>query len=161
MAEQTPAVEIRLFGPIHITVRGAPLPRLRSRTSYWLLALLALRLGREVSREWLATALWPESEPELALYNLRRCLGDLRRALGPDAALLQSPSRHTLLLTQDGVAVDTAVFSEAIAGGGANSLVSAVEAYRAPLLEGNTEEWAVQEREIGRASCRERVERAV
>jgi predicted ATPase len=47
--------------------------------------MLALRLGKEVSREWLASTLWPDSEPEQASYNLRRGLADLRNAFGVHA----------------------------------------------------------------------------
>jgi hypothetical protein len=54
---------IYLFGPLRVTVRGEPLPRVRTRSVEWLLALLALRHGRPVSRAWLAGTLWPESDP--------------------------------------------------------------------------------------------------
>ena len=49
-----PALTITLFGPIEVLVEGCPLPPLRSRKALWLLALLALRGGRTVEREWLA-----------------------------------------------------------------------------------------------------------
>jgi DNA-binding SARP family transcriptional activator len=48
------ALAIRLFGPFEVWRDGASLPRLRSRKGYRLLALLALRHGREVERSWLA-----------------------------------------------------------------------------------------------------------
>src|SRR5437899_500801 len=52
---------LRLFGPLEAAVHGEPLPRLRSRTGYRLLALLALRHDCEIERDWLAGGLWPES----------------------------------------------------------------------------------------------------
>src|SRR5437773_1914867 len=55
-----PGLELRLFGPMEVRIGSTPLPRLRSRKGLWLLALLALRAGREVERGWLAGTLWPD-----------------------------------------------------------------------------------------------------
>jgi DNA-binding SARP family transcriptional activator len=44
---------LNLFGPFQVWVNGVALPRLRSRKGQWILALLALRPGREVERAWL------------------------------------------------------------------------------------------------------------
>src|SRR2546426_1154014 len=51
---------LRLFGPFEVRLNGVPLPRLRSRKGQSLLALLVLRQGSEVERDWLAGLLWPE-----------------------------------------------------------------------------------------------------
>jgi len=61
---------LRLFGPFEVRVNGTPLPRLRSRRGLWLFALLALRQGSEVERDWLAGTLWPESTEGLAAHSL-------------------------------------------------------------------------------------------
>src|SRR5262249_24407888 len=94
---------LRLFGPSEIRLNGNPLPRLRSRKERWLLALLALRHGAEVDRQWLAGMLWPES---ISSQTLRNTLADLRRALGPEAARLRSPTPRTLSLDLAGADVD-------------------------------------------------------
>ena len=106
-------LDIQLFGPMCVTLHRMPLPRL-PRNSSWLLALLALRLDRDVSREWLAACLWPDSEPEQALYNLRRCLSELRQALGTAADALLTPARQTIRLNRAGVRVDVDVFDAAV-----------------------------------------------
>jgi DNA-binding SARP family transcriptional activator len=63
--ERTPStLVIRLFGPFELLVNGCPPPRLRTRKGQWLLALLAMRAGRELDRAWLASTLWPDSSPE-------------------------------------------------------------------------------------------------
>jgi DNA-binding SARP family transcriptional activator len=93
-----PPLALRLFGPLRVTVRGEPLPRVRTRSIEWLLALLALRHGRAVDRSWLAGTLWPESRESQALANLRNDLMRLRQALGPEGARLRSPARDTLTL---------------------------------------------------------------
>src|SRR5207247_1096558 len=130
------ALTLCLFGPFEARVNGAPLPRLRSRKGVWLLALLALRRGRAVERDWLAGTLWPESTPAQLSHNLSVSLTDLRRALGSEAVRLRSPRRHTLCLDLTGAAVDLLDFDAAIARGDTTSLEHAVSLYRGPLLEG-------------------------
>jgi predicted ATPase/DNA-binding SARP family transcriptional activator len=143
-----PSLTLRLFGSFEAHVNGAPLPRLRSRKGPWLLALLALRHGREVERDWLAGTLWPESAPTQAAHSLRVILTDLRRALGREARRLQSSTRHTLCLDLAGMAADVVTFDAAVARGDPASLAAAVALYRGPLLEGCAEEWAFQERQV-------------
>ena len=72
--QSEPPFSLRLFGPFAVEVAGQPMPRLRSRKGHWILALLALRAGTPVERDWLAGVLWPENEEEKALYSLRRSL---------------------------------------------------------------------------------------
>ena len=66
-----PALALTLFGPMQISAGGQPLSHLRSRKALALLALLALRLGRPVEREWLAGTLWPDADQEQAAASLR------------------------------------------------------------------------------------------
>src|ERR1043166_2984703 len=94
----TPPLAVRLFGPLQVSVQGQPLPPLRSRKGSRLLALLILRGGAEVERPWLAGKLWDETSDEHALAALRNSLTDLRRALGPEASRLSSPTSRTLRL---------------------------------------------------------------
>jgi oxygen-independent coproporphyrinogen-3 oxidase len=137
---------LRLFGPFEVRLHGAPLPRLRSRKGEWLLALLALRHGGDVERAWLAATLWPDSPEPQGLANLRISLTDLRRALGPEANRLRSPSTRSLSLDLSGAEVDVVLFDQAVAEGDASSWERAVALYRGPLLEACAEEWVVQER---------------
>jgi predicted ATPase/DNA-binding SARP family transcriptional activator len=141
-------LRLRLFGPFEACLNGAPLPRLRTRRGEWLLALLALRAGREVDRDWLAGTLWPESTETQALTNLRVSLADLRRALGEAAVYLSAPSPHSLALSLASADIDVVAFDAAIDRGDAASLNEAVALYRGPLLEGCAEAWVVEEREV-------------
>src|SRR5438034_5245852 len=99
-----PPLTIHLFGPLRVTVRGEPMPRVRTRSVEWLLALLTLRHGRAVPRTWLAATLWPASSSSQALENLRADLVRLRKALGPESGRLQSPARDSLTLELAGAA---------------------------------------------------------
>src|SRR5262245_41155451 len=121
---------INLFGPFEISVGGEPMPRVRSRSIEWLLALLALRHGRSVERSWLAGTLWPDTEESRALANLRNGLMNLRKALGAEGGRLLSPTRDTLALDLEGAVADVVLFDSAIHAGDEDSLRLAVELYK-------------------------------
>lgn len=140
------ALVIALFGPMEVRVHGRPLPPLRSRKALWMLALLALRSGREVEREWLAGILWPDTEQSLGFNNLRVVLSEVRKALGEEGGRVHSPGRHTLVLDASGANIDVRDFDAAIADGSLPALKRAAALYSAPLLEGCPEEWVLQER---------------
>jgi predicted ATPase/DNA-binding SARP family transcriptional activator len=142
----TPPLTLSLFGALRVTVRGEPLPRVRTRSVEWLLALLALRHGRAVNRSWLAGTLWPESSGSRALQNLRNDLVELRKALGPESGRLQAPAPDSLTIDLAGAAVDVLQFDAAIQAGDEESLRVAVAVYTGPLLEECLEEWAFTER---------------
>jgi len=146
----SPGLIVTLFGPIEVWVQGNRLPPLRSRKALSLLALLTLRHGRPVEREWLAGTLWPDSDQSQCFANLRFTLSILRSALGPEAERLQAPNRRTLLLDYTGARVDLLDFDTAIARGEKGDLPAlehAVALYRGPFLEGCADEWLVHERE--------------
>ncbi len=146
-------LELRLFGPVEVRVGGRPLPRLRSRKGMWLLALLALRAGRDVDRDWLAGTLWPDHREEAARRSLRQSLHDLRAALGSQAERLACESPRTLHLDlSSGAWMDVRAFDAATLPGASRSgrdpgaLAAAVALYRGPLLEDCSEEWVLDAR---------------
>ena len=147
------ALTLTLFGPMQVSIGGHPPLHLRSRKALALLALLALRPGRSVEREWLAGTLWPDADKEQASASLRPVLSELRKALGGEAVRVQSPSRNSLLLDLTGVEVDVSVFDAAVTSQKLPALERAVALYRGPLLEGSAEEWAGQERDAREQDC--------
>jgi non-specific serine/threonine protein kinase len=148
-----PPLAIQMFGPLRVTVRGEPLPRLRTRSVEWLLALLTLRHGRAVQRTWLAGTLWPESSESQALKNLRNDLLLLRKALGSEGERIQSPARDALTIDLAGAVIDVLQFDAAMQAGDEESLRGAVGVYTGPLLEGCLEEWAFSERAARAEQC--------
>src|SRR5262245_25039494 len=144
--EASAGLVLRLFGPMEVRVSGEPLRRLHSRKGLWLLAVLALRAGREVERDWLAGLLWLDSDASHGRRNLRQSLSDLRLALGPEAHRLTTEGSRTLRLDVAGAFVAAVAFDAALARGGPESLAGAVAVYRGPLLEGCDEEWCLPER---------------
>lgn len=146
---ETVPLAVRLLGPFDVQVEGKPMRRLATRKRQWLLALLTLRNGRELQRGWLAGTLWPESTESQALANLRQSLAELRRVLGSHANRVVS-TPHTVRLDLTGAYADVVRFDESAAREDAGSLKRAIALYRGDLLEGCTEEWVFQEREIRR-----------
>ncbi len=134
-------------------VEGKAIPRMRSRKALWVLALLALRHGREVERQWLAATLWPEVDISQGLSNLRPTLTELRRALGSQGHRLRINGRLTLWLDVDGAEVDLIQFDQHVAKGEKSDLERAAKLYRGPLLEGCTEEWVFQDRYARQQEC--------
>lgn len=145
-----PFFTLHLLGPFEARIEGEPLPRLRSRKGAWLLALLALRGGGAVRREWLAEILWPDALPADASTSLRQTLADLRRALGPAADRLLRPDGRTLAFDLTGADFDVPAFDRAAASADLAVLNQAVVLYRGPLLEGCGEPWVLPEREARR-----------
>lgn len=137
---------IRLFGPLEVVCQGKPLPPLRSQKGKWLLALLALRHGKEVQRSWLSETLWPDSDHEKALASLSQSLFDLKRALGEEKTRLLSPTSRTLCLDLKDAKVDVVTFDRAISKGKPADLEVAVALYRGPFLEDCRESWTHAER---------------
>jgi len=138
---QTPPLEIALFGSVTVRVHGKEVSPLPSRKSAYLLALLALRHEREIERNYLAGLLWPDSEQEKALFNLRQTLLHVRQTLGSEAGRITAPTRHTLRLDVRDAVVDVMAFDVALAQGGPEGWRASVVLYRGPLLEGCDEEW--------------------
>lgn len=135
--------KLRLLGTFDVQ----PLAEPCSRKAQWLLALLAVRHDRNVERSWLAGTLWPDASESQALYNLRRELTRLRRALGAEAGRLQASTPQTLRLDALGADIDVITFDAEIARGVRDALERGVAQYRGSFLEGCTQEWVLEERE--------------
>lgn len=143
-------IEIGLLGTMSVLIDGRPLPKMRSRKAKWLLALLALRLGKPIGRTTLAGMLWPDTNGETARANLRAVVSELRRALGREADRLQSIDRNTLAFDFSGVEIDLAAFDAAIQVG---NWETAATLYVGPLLQDCDEEWVRSERSVRDRQC--------
>lgn len=154
------SLNIRLLGPPLITVGGEPLPRLRSRKSLHLLALLALKTGAAIERDFLIGTLWPDSNQSAGQESLKKTLADLRTALGSEGERLCTPGRGQLRLDlSEGVFCDVLTFDLAMARfaktGDPAVAEGAVALYRGPLLEGTDEDWVLGERALRERSALE------
>lgn len=156
-------LHIHLFGKLCICYNGQVLKGFDSRKVQELLCYLLLNRTREHSREVLATLLWGENTSTQSKTYLRKILWQLQYALESQT---ESSTGSVLLVDADWIQLnakadlwlDVAIFEQAftpvmgIPGEKldhhhAQSLRSAVELYRADLLEDCYQNWCLYERQ--------------
>lgn len=139
-----PILRVRLLGGIDLRLGELPLPPLDSARAESLLAYLLLHREAPQQRQHLAFTLWPDSTEAQARTNLRHVLHNLRRAF-PDADRFIDVGPRTLRWRPKApLWLDVAAFEQAVAEG---RLEDAVKTYAGDLLEGNYDEWLLEERE--------------
>src|ERR687898_975161 len=138
-----PVMEIRLLGPLEVRdgERVVALPRRQQRA---LLAALALRAGEVVSTDRLIAELWGEQAPASAIGSLQNTVAALRKLLGRDVLLTQSPGYRLAISRND---VDANRFEALLAEARTSSpnrkvelLREALELWRGPALADLDEE---------------------
>ena len=120
-----------------------------------LIAFVLLHPNRQHRRETVASVLWPESDREQSLKNLRQTLWLLHREFPFDPkadALLSQEGEWLGIGSLLGVWVDAIMFEGAYQKGiagikGEEPFASAVKLYRGSLLEGWYSPWCATERE--------------
>jgi DNA-binding SARP family transcriptional activator len=105
-----PRLRLDLLGPVRVEVGGTPLV-VDTRKAIALLAFLAIT-GRPVSRETVATLLWPESDEPGAHGALRRTLSVLKAAVGGVGLAID---RESVALRPEELEVDVWRFRAALA----------------------------------------------
>ncbi len=114
---------------------GEPL-RLPTRKALALLSYLALRRGREVSREQLAELLWGERFGDQARASLRQTLYELRSAFGEGLADCLIAKRDTVALVGDGIEVDALRLEDLVSRNDVQDTTEVTSLYRGLLLDG-------------------------
>jgi DNA-binding SARP family transcriptional activator len=156
------AVRVRCLGGFAADLDGAPveLPGLRPRARQ-LLLLLAIHHGRDVHRERLIDALWPDAPPAAGTHRLQVAASNVRQCLAAAGLGDQTVRRHAdaYRLELPGAWFDLARFEElsqagqrATADGDSGSALghwsAALELYAGELLpEVGPAEWVLTERE--------------
>jgi len=158
-------VDIRLLGGFLVRDVSGEEARFESQKVRGLLAFLACRAGRPVSREHLAELLWPEADPDTGRHNLRQALYSLRQGLGGDRGRIAESGGTTqgvVFELAESDSLDVAEFQAALRRGFpggrevvAADLADAVDLYRGDLLAGfyvrggsaEFENWLVGEQE--------------
>lgn len=92
---------IDLLGRFRVSVGGEPAREPVSSRGSELLALLVLEDGQRVSRELIASRLWPESGEAQARTNLRRELHQLRRVLPQSERGIDTPGQYLALRIEE------------------------------------------------------------
>lgn len=137
-------VRITLFGEFSVELGGRTHTRFRTRKTASVLAFLAFHLGKRLTREQVAAAVWPDSPLDAGLHNLRMALASLRKQLENSEARFMVLDRTSLSLSEEEVSCDVKEFLEAIERG---EFHQALALYRGPLLPGSYEEWVLPEQQ--------------
>jgi DNA-binding SARP family transcriptional activator len=128
-------MRLNLFGGFEILLGSDEHCSLQIRKAEALLAYLCLYPGRPQSREKLATLLWGDTPDEQARSSLRQAFSAIRRAL-PDVAGIIEAQHDWVRLRCGTVLTDVAEFEAALAIGGFDGLIRAIDLYRGDLLDG-------------------------
>lgn len=162
LLETPAAVRVRCFGGFAAEVGGTPveLPGLRPRARA-LLLLLAIHHGRDVHRERLIDALWPDAPPDAGPHRLQVAASNIRQCLATAGLGDRTVRRHAdaYRLELPGGWLDLAEFEDrsqrgqqALADGDPGSAVAhwsaALGLYAGELLpEVGPAEWVLAERD--------------
>ncbi len=117
---EDPRIEIRVLGPLEVTVQGEPValggPKQRA-----LLAVLVMSANRVVAVDRLVDELWGDEAPARAMASLQAYVSRLRRLLQPgatrrraDVLVTRSPG---YLLRVEPAAIDAVRFEHEVAEG--------------------------------------------
>lgn len=157
------ALNIYLFGKFCVRREEQELEGLDARKVQELFCYLLLHRDHALSRETLASLLWPETTTTLSKKNLRQALWQLQSALGSQN---ESLSDRVLLVESEWIKLNPeAVFwldvaalenafllvqkipGQKLDNQKAQILHDAVQLYQGPLLEGWYQDWCIYERE--------------
>ena len=144
-----PATDVRLLGPIEVTLDGRPV-ELGATKQRAVLAILALRANAVVSVDELVEGLWGEEPPASATKLVQHYVSQLRKLLaGGDAEIVTRGRGYELRVRPDAVdAVDFERLAAAAARGDGNGTAArrALSLWRgSPLLEVIDEPFAATE----------------
>lgn len=125
-------MEVRLLGPVTVVLDGDEAVVLDGARSRAVLALLAVRGNEWVHRDVVIDELWADDPPKTARNSVQRFVSDLRSALGPARARIESAnSSYRLRLESDECDVGKAerLIQEAEQARAASDLSQAADAY--------------------------------
>ncbi|MFG1908218.1 BTAD domain-containing putative transcriptional regulator [Kribbella sp. NPDC048928] len=138
MTGGSPEVQVRLFGPVQVTVGGTPvaLNGTRLRT---LVAVLAVSAGESVSIETLADRVWGENLPEQIRQSLHAMVFRLRKAIGADVLETVGTSYR---LTVPAAGIDVLRFENGLRDAeDANAITAALSAWTERPFVGTDSDW--------------------
>ncbi len=156
-------LNIQLFGKFCVRRNEQVLDGFDARKVQELFCYLLLHRDHSLSREALASLLWPETTTTLSKKNLRQALWQLQSALGAqnealhERVLLVEPEWVQLNAEAD-LWLDVAEFEltydlvqkmsgQELDAQTVQHVQDAIQLYQGPLLEGWYQDWCIQERE--------------
>jgi DNA-binding SARP family transcriptional activator len=156
-------LQIYLFGKFCVQREGLIVAGFEARRVQELFSYLLLNRQRPCSREILSSLLWRDSSPAQSKKNLRQVLWQLRSALQaetkPDAwSILNTNENQLQINLKADFWLDVDVFEQiwnkvksvqgkVLDAPGVQTLRNAIVLHQGVLLEGNYEDWCLNERE--------------
>ncbi len=139
-------VTIRLFGQVRCEQNGEAAPLRAPARAVVAFAYLTSHHDVPVSRDYLATILWPDDEPDAGRAKLRRHLHVLTQALPKIASqpYFLATMQTVRWNVANSIAVDTIEFDQAGRNGRADE---AAAWYTGNFLDGYHDDWILAERE--------------
>lgn len=147
-----PSVRVQVFGRFCARLEPGGILSFRTSRAAELVARLVLQRGSRLTRAALAQEIWPESDRQTQLSNLRPALSYARSAIG-DEMILQADN-DTLVLTgaesdwDDALRREKSALSFLPAEERLNALLRLDNQIRKPLLDGWKSEWIGQFRDL-------------
>ena len=151
-ASMPPSVRVQVFGRFNARLEPGGSLSFRTSRAAEVVARLVLQRGSRLPRATLAQDIWPESDRQSQLSNLRPALSYARSAIGDE--MIQQAENDTLVLTGAESDWDDALRRERTALSflpdeeRLNALLRLDNQIRKPLLEGWNSEWIGQFREF-------------
>lgn len=139
-------LHLRFFGEMQVQIAGVQISKLRTRKSLALLAILAMRPNRNISREWISAQLWPESDDRHANRSLRQCLFHLRKSMGLESWRIQSVDSRNISFDVADAEIDVISFCQLLESDSFEEQVKAIELYRGSFMDGFAEPCFLDER---------------
>ena len=153
------SLDIRLFGGVYVSLNGRGIGSFQTRWASGLLAYLALKKGKLLHRDVLASLFWPEESDQRARKSLRNALWRVRSKIEPTGvppgSFLWVKGKTVGLAADGSVRLDVAEFdcrvsaarSPELEQSGLESLEESIRLYRGDFLDGHDYPWCVHERE--------------
>ncbi|HLZ55504.1 MAG TPA: bacterial transcriptional activator domain-containing protein [Ktedonosporobacter sp.] len=174
-SQKRASLRIHLFDKFSVERDGQAVTGLEARRVQDMLSYLLLNRSRRCSREMLATLFWGESSTAQSKKNLRHILWQLQTAWNTET---ETPKHRLIFSMPDWVQINPAadlwldvdVFERTwievrhkagkdLEATEVQRLRNAVALHRGPLLNGNYEDWCLQERERLLTICIEMLEK--
>jgi DNA-binding SARP family transcriptional activator len=142
-------VKLQTLGGFRLCVNGASIVPPSTQKAIALLVYLLVHADRDVAREAVLELLWPNAEPDRARASLKTATWSIRRnirnaGLDPDEMLAVGKATMRWIGRPS---VDAQDFAALANSKDPRERSLALDLYRGDFLEGNYEDWAVEERE--------------
>lgn len=139
-------LDVKLLGPLQISVNGERIPCFPTRKAAELFAFLAINHNRLHHRDVLSTILWPESPVHKTRRRLSTELWRIHQLLGNHSHCIYRTTEHLSFKVNTNFCLDVVHFNRLARKNNLEDLRQAYQLYRGDFLEGCYTNWCLRER---------------